>query len=82
MARQPETPETKKGTPPKAEVKEPSKEEQRRSDWVIIKRLMSNVWPKNDWRTRGTVLFGFVLLVSAKVRPRQTIGLRGDVHGS
>ncbi|TEB34600.1 iron-sulfur clusters transporter ATM1 [Coprinellus micaceus] len=66
MARQSETPETK-GTPPKVETKEPSKKEQRRSDWVIIKRLMSNVWPKNDWRTRGTVLFGFVLLVSAKV---------------
>ncbi|KAH6913480.1 iron-sulfur clusters transporter ATM1 [Coprinopsis sp. MPI-PUGE-AT-0042] len=45
----------------------PTKSEQRRSDWAIIKRLMTNVWPKNDWRTRGTVLFGFILLVSAKV---------------
>ncbi|KAJ3501535.1 hypothetical protein NMY22_g18895 [Coprinellus aureogranulatus] len=67
MARQPDKPEAKKDTPPKLEDKEPTKEEQRRSDWIIIKRLMSNVWPKNDWRTRGTVLFGFVLLVSAKV---------------
>lgn len=68
MSRQPET--KKKDAPPKPEEKEkePTKEEQRRSDWIIIKRLMSNVWPKNDWRTRGTVLFGFVLLVSAKVR--------------
>jgi ABC transporter ATM len=80
MARQSQTPETK-GTPPKVETKEPSKKEQRRSDWVIIKRLMSNVWPKNDWRTRGTVLFGFVLLVSAKVCPARTIGSRGDVYG-
>ncbi|KAF6755428.1 iron-sulfur clusters transporter ATM1 [Ephemerocybe angulata] len=45
----------------------PTREEQRRSDWTIIKRLMTNVWPKNDWKTRGTVLLGFVLLVSAKL---------------
>ena len=45
----------------------PTRQEQRRTDWLIIKRLMSNVWPKNDWRTRATVLLGFVLLISAKV---------------
>lgn len=46
----------------------PTQAEQRRIDWGIVKRLMVNVWPKNDWRTRLTVLGGFALLVSAKVR--------------
>jgi len=45
----------------------PTQAEQRRSDWSIIKRLMINVWPKNDWKTRWTVILGFALLVSAKV---------------
>jgi ABC transporter ATM len=57
---------------PKSEPKllpdNPTRAEQRRTDWTIIKRLLTNVWPKNDWKTRGTVLFGFMLLVSAKVR--------------
>ncbi|KAJ2929640.1 hypothetical protein H1R20_g7456, partial [Candolleomyces eurysporus] len=58
--------------PPKPEQAKPSNDiptraEQRRTDWTIIKRLMTNVWPKNDWKTRGTVLFGFLLLVSAKL---------------
>jgi hypothetical protein len=52
----------------KEEVQHLTKAEQRRSDWAIIKQLLANVWPKNDWRTRGTVLLGFVLLISAKVR--------------
>ncbi|KAF8150119.1 P-loop containing nucleoside triphosphate hydrolase protein [Crassisporium funariophilum] len=45
----------------------PTQAEQRRSDWGIIKRLLVNVWPKNDWKTRWTVLLGFALLVGAKV---------------
>ena len=53
---------------PKPPADNPTRAEQRRTDWTIIKRLLTNVWPKNDWKTRGTVLFGFVLLVSAKVR--------------
>ena len=57
-----------KNEPPKQEVHHPTKAEQRRSDWTIIKQLLSNVWPKNDWHTRGTVLFGFMLLISAKAR--------------
>jgi len=52
----------------KEEIHLPTKTEQRRSDWAIIKQLLSNVWPKNDWRTRGTVLFGFMMLISAKAR--------------
>lgn len=54
-------------SPPKEEDTHPTNAEQRKSDWKIIKQLLANVWPKNDWRTRGTVLLGFVLLVSAKV---------------
>ncbi|KAF8910533.1 iron-sulfur clusters transporter ATM1 [Gymnopilus junonius] len=44
-----------------------TKAAQRNTDWIIIKRLMTNVWPKNDWKTRIIVLGGFVLLVTAKV---------------
>jgi hypothetical protein len=46
---------------------EPTAAEQRRTDWTIVKRLMINVWPRNDWKTRLTVVFGFLLLVTAKV---------------
>ena len=45
----------------------PTPAEQRRSDWGITKRLLVNVWPKNDWKTRSTVLLGLGLLVSSKV---------------
>lgn len=41
--------------------------EQRRKDWIIVKRLMSHVWPKDDWGTRGRVVFGFGLLIAGKV---------------
>ena len=51
----------------KPESGNPTAAEQRKNDWSIVKRLMINVWPKNDWKTRLTVLFGFVLLVMAKV---------------
>jgi len=45
----------------------PTRSEQRRSDWVITKRLLVHVWPKNNWKTRWTVLLGFGLLISSKV---------------
>ncbi|KAG1869651.1 P-loop containing nucleoside triphosphate hydrolase protein [Suillus tomentosus] len=41
--------------------------EQRRKDWIIVKRLMSHVWPKDDWGTRGRVVLGFGLLIAGKV---------------
>ncbi|KZT00956.1 P-loop containing nucleoside triphosphate hydrolase protein [Laetiporus sulphureus 93-53] len=41
--------------------------EQRRKDWSIVKRLAENIWPKNDWSTRGRVLVGFGLLISGKL---------------
>lgn len=42
--------------------------EQRKKDWSIVKRLLKNIWPENDWSTRGRVILGFGLLISAKVR--------------
>ncbi|KAF9067430.1 iron-sulfur clusters transporter ATM1 [Rhodocollybia butyracea] len=41
--------------------------QERRSNWKIIRSLMVNVWPKGDWKTRGTVILGFVFLISGKV---------------
>lgn len=46
----------------------PTQSEQRKKDWRVIWKLMENVWPKNDWNTRGRVLFGLGLLVGGKVR--------------
>lgn len=66
-------PTPQKPPPPKEEDRHPTNAEQRKSDWKIIKQLLANVWPKNDWRTRVTVLGGFVLLISAKVLPSATI---------
>ncbi|KAG0696220.1 P-loop containing nucleoside triphosphate hydrolase protein [Suillus ampliporus] len=44
-----------------------SVKQQRRKDWMIVKRLMSHVWPKDDWGTRGRVVLGFGLLIAGKV---------------
>ena len=52
----------------KNDPENPTQAEQRRKDWRVIWRLMANVWPKNDWGTRGRVLFGLSLLVGGKVR--------------
>ncbi|TCD61866.1 Iron-sulfur clusters transporter atm1, mitochondrial [Steccherinum ochraceum] len=41
--------------------------EQRKKDWNIIKTLAKNLWPKNDWSTRGRVIFGIGLLVAGKL---------------
>ncbi|EIM91643.1 P-loop containing nucleoside triphosphate hydrolase protein [Stereum hirsutum FP-91666 SS1] len=41
--------------------------EQRKRDWSIIRKLAVNVWPKDDWGTRGRVLLGVGLLVAGKV---------------
>jgi hypothetical protein len=49
------------------EVENVTNAEQRIRDWKIIRKLMVHVWPRNDWRTRGTVLFGFGLLIGGKV---------------
>ncbi|KAK1231551.1 Iron-sulfur clusters transporter atm1, mitochondrial [Marasmius sp. AFHP31] len=41
--------------------------QERRNNWTVVKRLMANVWPKNDWKTRGTVVLGFFLLFGGKL---------------
>ncbi|SCV72040.1 BQ2448_4734 [Microbotryum intermedium] len=42
-----------------------SEKEQSRRDWEIIKKLVPNVWPKNDWSTKTRVLLALGLLVGA-----------------
>ncbi|CDO74513.1 hypothetical protein BN946_scf184979.g68 [Trametes cinnabarina] len=44
-----------------------SQAEQRKRDWNIVRKLVQNIWPKDDWKTRGRVLFGFGLLVGGKL---------------
>ncbi|KAG1743457.1 P-loop containing nucleoside triphosphate hydrolase protein [Suillus lakei] len=59
---------TRKASVPKSvDSDNVSVKEQRRKDWIIVKRLMSHVWPKNDWGTRGRVVLGFGLLIAGKV---------------
>ncbi|THG95220.1 hypothetical protein EW026_g6390 [Hermanssonia centrifuga] len=41
--------------------------EQRRKDWDIVKRLSGNLWPKDDWSTRGRVVLGVGFLVCGKL---------------
>ncbi|KAG7089267.1 Iron-sulfur clusters transporter atm1, mitochondrial [Marasmius oreades] len=50
-----------------SEVAPPTLSQERRNNWIVIKRLMENVWPKNDWKTRGTVVMGFVFLFGGKL---------------
>ncbi|KAI0761001.1 P-loop containing nucleoside triphosphate hydrolase protein [Trametes elegans] len=44
-----------------------SQAEQRKRDWNIVRKLTQNLWPKDDWKTRGRVLLGFGLLVGGKL---------------
>lgn len=41
--------------------------EQRRRDWLVVRKLIGNVWPKDDWSTRFRVVLGFGLLIGGKV---------------
>ncbi|GAA5979670.1 hypothetical protein JCM5350_003805 [Sporobolomyces pararoseus] len=44
-----------------------SDKEQTRKDWDIVKKLLPNVWPKNDWSTKTRVLIAISLLVGGKL---------------
>ncbi|GAA5824112.1 hypothetical protein JCM5353_006148 [Sporobolomyces roseus] len=44
-----------------------SEKEQSRRDWEIIKKLLPNVWPKNDWGTKTRVLLAVGLLIGGKL---------------
>ncbi|KAG6840934.1 Iron-sulfur clusters transporter atm1, mitochondrial [Blastosporella zonata] len=63
----PAPPKTPPSTPEGPKAEDTTSKEQRKTDWIIVKRLLVNVWPKNDWKTRGTVLLGFGLLIGGKV---------------
>ncbi|KAJ3473767.1 hypothetical protein NLI96_g12833 [Meripilus lineatus] len=41
--------------------------EQRKKDTRIIKFLLANIWPPNDWGMRGRVILGFGLSISGKL---------------
>lgn len=58
---------TPSGKVPGGDPENPTQSEQRRKDWRIIWKLLENVWPKNDWNTRGRVMFGLALLIGGKV---------------
>lgn len=64
---------------PRSDRENPTQSEQRKKDWRIIRRLLENVWPKNDWDTRGRVLFGLSLLVGGKVNARWTLETHTDI---
>ncbi|GAA5967734.1 hypothetical protein JCM11641_005749 [Rhodosporidiobolus odoratus] len=44
-----------------------TEKEQSRRDWDIIKKLLPNVWPKNDWGTKTRVLLAVGLLIGGKL---------------
>jgi hypothetical protein len=60
-------PELKTAQPVSADIRHLTPAEQRRKDWAIVKRLAVNIWPANDWNTKGRVLAGLGLLVAGKV---------------
>ncbi|KAM0752478.1 P-loop containing nucleoside triphosphate hydrolase protein [Meredithblackwellia eburnea MCA 4105] len=44
-----------------------TEKEQSRQDWEIIKKLLPNIWPRNDWGTKTRVLVAIGLLIGGKV---------------
>ncbi|KAI0351732.1 P-loop containing nucleoside triphosphate hydrolase protein [Trametes cingulata] len=75
LAQQPQKTEAAASQPPKPQAKEDlggdaihiTQAEQRKRDWNIVRKLTQNLWPKDDWKTRGRVLLGFGLLVGGKL---------------
>ncbi|KAJ7234198.1 P-loop containing nucleoside triphosphate hydrolase protein [Mycena haematopus] len=62
------SPQKKNGlAKPSGESEIVAAKEKGRTDWEIVRTLLTHVWPKNDWKTRGTVVFGFALLISSKL---------------
>lgn len=49
-------------------VQEVTDKEQTRRDWEIIKKLIPNIWPKNDFVTKTRVITAISLLVGGKVQ--------------
>ncbi|KAK4701515.1 ATP-binding cassette, subfamily B (MDR/TAP), member 7, partial [Phenoliferia sp. Uapishka_3] len=48
-------------------VSEITEKEQSRKDWQIIRKLLPNLWPKDDWGTKTRVMLAVVLLVGGKI---------------
>ncbi|KAL8293738.1 hypothetical protein RQP46_000439 [Phenoliferia psychrophenolica] len=46
---------------------EVSEKEQSRKDWEIIRKLLPNLWPKDDWGTKTRVMLALGLLVGGKI---------------
>ncbi|KAI0635569.1 P-loop containing nucleoside triphosphate hydrolase protein [Trametes polyzona] len=75
LSQQPPKTDAAPSQPPKPQPKQDlggeavhiSQSEQRKRDWSIVRRLAQNLWPKDDWKTRGRVLFGLGLLVGGKL---------------
>lgn len=64
-----------------------SEKEQTRRDWDIVKKLLPNVWPRNDWGTKTRVSLAISLLIGGKVcylitvyrrRKRKLTGSHGE----
>ncbi|CAK5268227.1 unnamed protein product [Mycena citricolor] len=63
----PPPPSSPPPAPPSTNAGTVSTKEQRKMDWRIAKSLIPHVWPKHDWKTRATVVFGFGLLIASKL---------------
>lgn len=50
-----------------SKVAEVTEKEQSRRDWEIIRKLVPNIWPKDDWGTKTRVMLAVGLLVGGKV---------------
>lgn len=46
---------------------EVTEKEQSRRDWEIIRKLVPNIWPKDDWGTKTRVMVAVGLLVGGKI---------------
>ena len=52
-----------------------TEKEQSRRDWEIIKKLVPNIWPKDDWGTKTRVMLAVGLLVGGKVHHQSVTDL-------
>jgi ABC transporter ATM len=48
-------------------ISEKSKEEQRMTDWMIVRKLVRHIWPKGDNGTKTRVILALSLLVGGKL---------------
>ena len=58
-----------------------SDKQQSLTDWKIIKRLASNIWPKGEWEIKARVVGALGLLVAGKVSYVWHIGIETSANG-